>query len=243
MNYDYYEWYSPNVGLQMGVLRIGHWGPALIYLPTCGGDHTEFERYGMEWDAKWWIDNGKVQFFSVDAINHLTYYNRHLHPADRVKWAMGYERYVVDEVLPLVRHVTNNPFVGIFGASFGGYNVTNLYFKHPDQFDLAVSMSGVFDIRPHLDGYYDDNCYFNNPVDYLPNLSDPWYYRHYNEKSLYWMLCGENDICISDNDSFHAMLEWKGIRHWYDRWPAPCDHHEYWWKKMLPVVLSKFYNW
>ena len=27
-----------------------------------------------------------------------------------------------------------------------------------------------------MDGMYDDNFYFNNPVDYLSNLADPWYY-------------------------------------------------------------------
>ena len=26
-----------------------------------------------------------------------------------------------------------------------------------------------------MDGDYDDNFYFNNPVDYVPNLTDPWY--------------------------------------------------------------------
>ena len=25
-----------------------------------------------------------------------------------------------------------------------------------------------------MSGMYDDNTYFNNPVDYLSNLSDPW---------------------------------------------------------------------
>jgi esterase/lipase superfamily enzyme len=33
----------------------------------------------------------------------------------------------------------------------------------------------VYDLRSFMDGHYDDNFYFNNPVDYVANLSDPWY--------------------------------------------------------------------
>ena len=243
MNYEYHSWYSERCGKEMGVLRIGHWGPALIYFPTCGGDHSEFERYVMQEDARAWIEAGKVQIFSVDAINHLTWYNPNLHPADKVRWAQGYEGYVIDEVLPLVHNITQNDFVGCFGASWGGYTVANFWAKHPDKFNLAVSMSGVYSIGSMLNGYYDTECYFNNPPHFLQDMSDPHYYDLYRNNSLLWMMCGENDICKKDNDEFSGLLNWKDIPHWYDVWPSPCDHHEYWWKKMLPVVLDKFYSW
>ena len=37
-------------------------------------------------------------------------------------------------------------------------------------------MSGSFNIKMFIDGYYDDNVFFNNPVDFLPdsNHSDLW---------------------------------------------------------------------
>jgi esterase/lipase superfamily enzyme len=37
-------------------------------------------------------------------------------------------------------------------------------------------MGGASNIKRFLDGYYDDNCYFNNPPDYLANLSDKKYW-------------------------------------------------------------------
>ncbi len=243
MEVQYYDWYSHRVGMNMGVLRIGSWGPAMIYFPTCGGKHGEIDYYRLQEDAAPWIENGNMQFFAIDSINQESWYNRDIHPADRINWATGYEGYIVHELVPFVRNMTHNPFVGCMGASFGGYNVTNLFLKHPDCFQLAVSMSGLFDIRQYLEGYYDTNVYLNNPVDYIPGLADPWFYHMYNNESLLWMFCGENDICKGDNDHFHHLLSAKGIRHWYDVWPAPCDHHEYWWKKQLPVVLDKFYNW
>ena len=36
-------------------------------------------------------------------------------------------------------------------------------------------MSGSYDVRSYLQGHYDDNVYFNNPVDYLSNLNDDYY--------------------------------------------------------------------
>lgn len=243
MHYDYYEWHSTAVKLDLGVLRIGHWGPALIYFPTCGGDHREFEGLGMHEDARRWIEGGKVQVFCLDGIDLSSWCNEELHPADRVQRASAFEHYLLDELVPLVRHVTQNPFLGAMGAGFGGYNVTNMWLKHPDVFDLAVSLSGKFDIREHLDGHYCEHCYFNNPVDYLPKLSDPWYLRSYEERSFYWMLCGRHDDARRANDEFHALLRSKGIRHRYDLWDDEKESRPFSWTKQLPIVLSKFYNW
>ena len=47
--------------------------------------------------------------------------------------------------------------------------------RHPDVVSACVTMSGSFDIKSFLDGYYDDNVYFNSPPDYLPNMGDEWF--------------------------------------------------------------------
>ncbi len=57
------------------------------------------------------------------------------------------------------------------GCSFGAYHAMNLALKHPDLITDCVCMGGAYDIRQFLHGYYDDNCYFNNPPDYLPGLT------------------------------------------------------------------------
>ena len=37
---------------------------------------------------------------------------------------------------------------------------------------VAEPGKGCYDVRDYLDGYYDDDIYYNNPVDYMPNLND-----------------------------------------------------------------------
>ena len=43
---------------------------------------------------------------------------------------------------------------------------------NPMDADFGTVLSGVFDIRSQLDGFYNEDVYFSNPVDFLQNLSD-----------------------------------------------------------------------
>ena len=65
------------------------------------------------------------------------------------------------------------------GASLGAYHAANTLFKHPDHVKRCYALSGVYDMRDSMDGMYDDNFYFNNPVDYMANQSDPWFLHQY----------------------------------------------------------------
>ncbi len=47
--------------------------------------------------------------------------------------------------------------VAVAGPSFGGFQAANFAFRHPGKVSHLMSMSGSFDIRSFLDGYYDDN--------------------------------------------------------------------------------------
>ena len=52
------------------------------------------------------------------------------------------------------------------GASLGGYHAANTLLKHPDVVKRCFALSGVYDMKRFMLGDYDDNFYFNNPVDY-----------------------------------------------------------------------------
>ena len=77
--------------------------------------------------------------------------------------------------MPFVRARNASPDLAVTGCSFGGYHSVNFALRHPDLVDYCVSMGGAFDIHQFLNGYYDGNCYYNCPPDFLPNLNDPWY--------------------------------------------------------------------
>ncbi|MDV7399400.1 hypothetical protein RZS08_48760, partial [Arthrospira platensis SPKY1] len=97
------------------------------------------------------------------------------------------------------------------GASFRGFHAANFAFRHPELVSHLFTMSGSFDIKSFMDGYYDDNVYFNNPVDFLPGLNHPdlW-------KMKIVLGTSEWDICLEANKRLSGILKNKGVEHWLD---------------------------
>jgi esterase/lipase superfamily enzyme len=94
-------------------------------------------------------------------------------------------------------------------------------------------LSGAFEISDFFDGYHDENIYFNNPYQYLPNMPDPWKFNHMS------LIIGTGEWDNTRYESFRlsAILNAKGIRHWLDdrRW---CGHDWNYWRDKLPYYLS-----
>ena len=47
MKREYHRWYSPRLGIDMGVIVHGHWGQPILGFPTSAGDETELEGQSM----------------------------------------------------------------------------------------------------------------------------------------------------------------------------------------------------
>jgi esterase/lipase superfamily enzyme len=98
-------------------------------------------------------------------------------------------------------------------------------------------LGGAYDIKQFIMGYYDDNCYFNNPPDYLPNLNDEWYLNKIRNMGII-LGTGEKDICLQDNINLSGILKCKGIEHWLDVRQGAI-HDWPWWREMFPEYLSQ----
>ena len=59
-----------------------------------------------------------------------------------------------------------------FGASLGGYHAANTLLRYPHLVKRCYAFSGVYDLRRFMDGLYDDNFYFHNPVDYAAHREE-----------------------------------------------------------------------
>ena len=152
---------------------------------------------------------GELQVFCPDAVDTESWYNKGVHPRVRVLRHLQYERYILHELLPFLRWKNNAPQLAVTGCSFGGYHAMNFSLKHPDMVTHCVSMSGAFDIHQFLDGYYDDDCYFNCPPDYLPNMSDDWFLSRYRKMNIV-LGSGDWDMCLDQNVKFSAHFERQG---------------------------------
>ena len=232
MKETYHRWYSPNVGKDMEMLIFGHQGYPVLIFPSSMGRYYESKDFGLIESARWFIERGFVQIFCLDSVDTYSWYNKNIHPAQRVMNHVWYDKMVYEEVAPSIRWNTGTGKIAVAGASFGGYHAVNFALKHPDVVSHLYSMSGAFDIKMFMDGYYDDNVYFNNPVDFAHGLSHPDLWR-----MKIVLGTSEWDICRPANEHMSHLLGQKHIPHWLDMrgwqqhdWPL--------WREMFPHYLS-----
>jgi esterase/lipase superfamily enzyme len=127
------------------------------------------------------------------------------------------------------------------GASFGAYHAANTLFKHPDVIKRCFAMSGVYDIRSFMDGLSDDNFYFNNPMDYLGNLSDAWYYEQYKSCDIHIATGNGPHERSGPSYRLSGLLAMKGIPHHLDDWGAMGGHDwPYWIHQMRRYIDGLF---
>jgi len=97
-------------------------------------------------------------------------------------------------------------------------------------------MSGSFDIKSFLDGYYDDNVYFNNPPDYLPNMSDDWLLNRLRQMKIVFGT-SDWDMCLDANIKMAAILQGKGVPNWLDIYGDNSKHDWPLWQRMAATYF------
>jgi esterase/lipase superfamily enzyme len=234
---EYHKWYSQYLNREFEMLVFGHGSYPVIAFPTSQARYYELKDFGLIESARHLIDPGKIKIYCPDSIDSESWYNYSIHPADRVKTHIGYENLILNDVIEFAKHETGVKKVALAGCSFGAYHAFNLAFRHPDKVSYAISMGGAFNIKQFIMGYYDDNCYFNNPPDYLPNLDDEWYLSRIKNMGIV-LGTGEWDFCLDENRNLSNILNAKGIQHWLDVRNG-VGHDWHWWREMFPHYLSQ----
>ena len=243
MRTDYHRWYSHRLGRDLGIVIYGHWGPPLVTFPTSGGDEWEMQNQGIIDAIADYIDSGKLKVFSCNTNSRDSLYNRGAHPFHRSWMLRMFDEYLCEEVVPFVRSHCQAPGIGIgvAGMSLGAFYAANALLKHPDVFKRGYAISGLYDMKRFMDGMYDDNFYFNNPVDYLSNLSDPWYYHHFQSCDIRivtgrgpWEESGESYRLA-------GILRSKNIPHSLDDWAEMGGHDWPYWKHQLREYVRRLY--
>ena len=103
MNREFHKWYSPRLHRDMELLVFGHAGTPTIVFPSSQGRFFEYEDRGMVGALAHKLEHGHLQLYCVDSVDSESWYNRSVHPRQRVERHMTYESYLLDEVVPLIR--------------------------------------------------------------------------------------------------------------------------------------------
>jgi esterase/lipase superfamily enzyme len=243
MHTNYHRWFSHRLGRDMGVATFGHWGSPLLFFPTSGGDEWEIRDRSLIGALAEFIEAGRVKVFCINANSSESFYNKGAHPYHRSWMQKQYDEYVREEVVPYIHDSCQSSALPIttVGMSLGAYHAAITLFKHPDVVKRCLAISGVYDMKTFMDGMYDDNFYFNNPVDYLANLSDPWYYQHLQSCDIH-IVTGRGPW--EDSSSSYRLahiLGSKGIRHSLDDWAELGGHDWPYWKHQIREYVSRLF--
>jgi esterase/lipase superfamily enzyme len=242
MRIEHHHWYSGRLGRELGVVVIGHWGPPILTFPTSGGNEWEYHDRRLVAGVADLIDQGRVKFFCINSNASESFYNTGAHPLHRSWMQRMYDEYLTQEIVPFVHHHCRGwQPIATFGASLGAYYAVNTLLKHPDIVKRCFGLSGVYDMKPFMDGLYDDNFYFNNPVDYVPSLSDPWFYQQLRDCDIHLATGHGPWENRGPSDQLSGILRTKGIAHSLDDWGALGGHDWPYWTHQVGEYLHALY--
>ena len=226
----------------MELLVFGHSGAKVLVFPTREGRFYDYENWGLVHALRHSIECGHIRLFCVDGVDSESLYCRHVPPWTRVERHRQYERYILNEVVPLMWAENGSTALIAHGCSIGAYHAMNLALRHPSLFCKVVALSGRYDLTrsfgPFEDlfgGHYNQDIYFITPNHFVPNLHDSHILDPLRRMEI-TLAVGEHDPFHESNRALSQALADKGVWHRLAVWPGEAHRARYW-REMVPHYL------
>jgi esterase/lipase superfamily enzyme len=231
--------YSPALGKDMHVMIYGNGGIPFLAFPTQDGMCHQLEEFGFIDQIKDYIENRRIQVFVVDTVDLESWSARDMSKEKRAERQEQYYRYIVEQVIPLMREL-NDALPFVIGMSMGADHAAITFLRRPDLFRGVLAMSGVYDADYFFDGFMNSTLYDNSPERFLPNMpADHPYIALYNEKKI--IFCVGQGAWEEDGvrtlRHLQRVFENKGIHAWCDFWGYDVNHDWPWWFRQIRYFM------
>ena len=235
---------SKHMGRPIHLWRYGHFGPPVIAFPSASGMAHEWESNGMVDALSDWLNHGKLKLYTVESNVSSVWTRKEEPPHLRIRHHLPYERWVMDELVPFIRHDCQNDNIpiAVTGTSLGALYAANFALKYPTIFRYALCMSGRYDATWMTDGFINDDIYFNSPLSYVPGIEGE-YLELIRRHTQLAIVCGQGkweDGNIEDAQRFAGLLHAKGIPHRLDLWGHDVSHQWPWWARQARHHLAGY---
>ena len=217
------SWKSPSLGREMNLMIAGEEGTPVIVFPSAFGNYSEWKDNGALDKLEEQIDLGYNQLFCLDTFAEECFLNDKVDPVKRMIRFNHYQDYIMDEVLPFISEENSNPFIITTGVALGAYAALLMALKFPTNFHKVISLSGYFDIREHMGDVLDDHIYFNNPIEFIPNLNDDKLLGLINSVDIR-LLNYKNDPTREKTRKMSDILWLKFIEHEHYVWEEEAEN-------------------
>ena len=241
MNVEYHRTWSEAVGRDMEFKVYGHAGKPVVVFPSSGGSFFEYEDFGMVESCRPFLEAGKIQLFAVASLDQESWLNQAIPHQQRLARHAAYEDYILHELTPYIRYRSQYHLLMATGCSLGAYHAINFLLKHTGVFDAAIALSGIYSLRFSVGDYMDSELYYNSPLHYLPNLTDPVALDRLRHSQI--VVCSGQgaweEETLHDTYALKTLFEAKGIPAWVDIWGRDVAHDLPWWRVQMPYFLGK----
>jgi esterase/lipase superfamily enzyme len=226
------------------VVQYGHWGRPVVAFPAERGTAYEFAEHGMLDAMGDLLEAGRIKLYCVDANDGASWSAGELPLEERARRHGGYEEWIFEEVMPFVQADTGGDAIAL-GVSLGAFHALNFALKRADLFPLALCLSGNYDPTAwHGWGERGEAVYFNNPVDYVPNLHGD-HLDWLRERLSVLLVCGQGQWedttgALDSTRRMAGLLGAKGIRCELDLWGYDVPHDWPSWRNQVAHHLPRF---
>ena len=246
MHISYHKKDSRNLGRPMEHKRYGHAGRPVVVFPTSGGRFFQYEDSGAVAALSEFIDDGRIQIFTLDGIDRETFLSKDPDLQARIARHDAYFRYVSEEAFPdLVREarISNGgqdlkPLVT--GCSMGAFHASNFLFHFPDLAAGVIALSGVYSTRDFFGAALDGGIFYHSPLDYLAGLKDDDMLAKLRASRMIFC-CGQGaweERMLVETRQLEQVLRDKDIPAWVDYWGTDVNHDWPWWHKQLKYFMQ-----
>jgi len=234
--------YSESLQQETDIVTYGRYGITMIMFPAISDSAFEPEQLGFIETLKDYLNSGRLKLYCVSTVNSQSWNADGINDEQKSKRHFEYNRFIEDELIPMVYETCGGPVpIMTVGASIGGYHAANTFFRRPDIIMGTIAISAFYDIRRLTKGFFDENCYFNSPIDYLPNLNDSYWISYLMSRRHIYLINGSGaNETPSETELFSKILEQKSIRHKFDLWNEQWDSNPTSWNHMLKSISNSF---
>ena len=236
-----YVLYSSNLQRDMRVIRYGTKGVTFLGFPTQCANAGNYEDFGVIRTLQSFLEEGKMQLFSVDTVDSESWYCRDGINTWRSARQESYYRFIIDELLPFMAGEAGpdtRPIV--MGVDMGATHAAIVFFRRPELFSGLLALSGIYDSSYYYRGWMDSTLYDNSVECFLSNMPEdhPWI-RFYNNSHMI-LCCGQGpweEECLRSLRNLERILHRKRINAAVDFWGSDVSHDWIWWRHQMEYFI------